>query len=66
MTPLKRAAAIIAGTMGTDDQTAIDIARIVVRAIREPSQAMIEAGHSQYDYPEDVWKVMIDAALEDG
>jgi hypothetical protein len=46
-------------------------ARAVLMAIREPSEAMLDVAHATFepyegfDPPEDIWPLMIDAALED-
>lgn len=38
-------------------------ARTAIEAMREPSEAMIEAGRDEFD--DKVWKAMIDAALRE-
>lgn len=45
------------------------LVRAVLRAIREPSDAMVKAVPDDRNapiYPEDIWQAMIDAALGDG
>lgn len=43
------------------------LVRAVLKAVREPSAAMVEAVPDDRNapiYPEDIWQAMIDAALE--
>jgi hypothetical protein len=48
----------------TDNLTSEQIARVVIEAMREPTEAMIDAGgHDDYD-PRWVWQIMIDEALQ--
>lgn len=67
-----------------NDRSAIDatkappaIVRAVIAAMREPTEAMIQAayaidmsgttnGGTDNPFPDDVWRVMIDEALKDG
>lgn len=46
-----------------------DAARAVLQAIREPSDAMLDAGDiwtNEQCSPDAIWQAMIDAALEEG
>lgn len=79
MTPLERAARALAETYnrhripGAPDNPGADPvdyedARAVLRAIREPSEGMVQVGCSGGDWPyaADTWSAMIYAALEEG
>src|SRR5688572_5024787 len=78
MTPLERAARAVYklgdnGPYGPEDEDEqwhqhVDVARAVLQAIREPSEAMEEAGDSCLGLATSpvIWQAMIDAALEEG
>lgn len=91
MTPLDRAArALCVAQSGCDDYDALDEAMqatlkenvtAVLRAVREPSERMSDAGayegewsdtvwdekpEARRAYSEGVWQVMIDTAIEEG
>jgi hypothetical protein len=81
MSPMQRAERAVLDTIfpveelsGWTIDNPRDVARAVLQAIREPSQAMIEVGNRHFpDYPEgmpdddprDCWQAMIDAALSE-
>lgn len=69
MTPLERAGKALseAGGAGNWDH-ALECARAVLLAIREPSEGMIEAGSAGGDWPwaKGTFQDMIDKALEEG
>lgn len=44
----------------------IPMAKAAIHAMRDPTEAMLDAGHSQTDFAGDAWQSMIDAALEEG
>lgn len=54
---------------GPDWQRFVPVAREVIKAMREPSDAMVSSGLPVADmdsgHPEDIWRAMIDAALEE-
>ncbi|MBN9504970.1 MAG: hypothetical protein J0I69_02995 [Altererythrobacter sp.] len=79
MTPLERAARALCSLDGNPENATMEgkplwqdylpEARAVLEAIREPSDAMLEVDARRPDgsfYPEDHWRAMIDAALEEG
>ena len=78
MTPLERAARALCSLDGNPENATMEgkplwqdylpEARAVVEAIREPSAAMLAAdptGPSGSFFPEDVWRAMINALLDE-
>jgi hypothetical protein len=75
MTPIERAASALSEAGGAANwEHALEYARAVLRAVREPSDIMrLVGGYTQkYGETEEeryayaIWQAMIDAALEEG
>lgn len=59
----------VEGYVDSEWPARLDDARAVLQAIRDPSQAMVQAKLGDRNlpiYPEDIWRAMIDAALQEG
>jgi len=44
----------------------LTLARAVLTRLREPTPGMVEAGLAAYTNIHDIWRAMIDAAMEEG
>lgn len=62
---IERVAEAIWNEMGTGKSNRRDFARVAIKAMREPTDAMIEAGWNfPGSQPDDHWQAMIDEALK--